>query len=282
MHTNKTPHYDLPQFIGSDVPNILTDFNDAVDVIDTALYEIKEQADQIDTDVTEEQNKIADLQTQANLTDDNVTVVSNQTAAARAEASQAQKSANDNAANIAALKTAINNNTSALANYNTRFNGNVPFKFGIAKVEDPDNPGTMIEKYGYYTNDNPAVFVAFGEAQSGILEYIATVNSDLNTGVDIDISSYHNATVDNFLVIPKPDAYHASRNGSSWGSAPSGNIGWGCKIVKTITGNTLNVISMYCLTNALSVTGNISNPAYRTALPADVFYIKTPPVIPTT
>lgn len=35
--TNKTPNYVLPQFIGSDVPSWLNDFNDAMNKIDTAI-----------------------------------------------------------------------------------------------------------------------------------------------------------------------------------------------------------------------------------------------------
>lgn len=37
MHTNKTTNYELPQFVGSDVINPLTDFNDAFHTIDTQL-----------------------------------------------------------------------------------------------------------------------------------------------------------------------------------------------------------------------------------------------------
>lgn len=36
-HTNKTPNYDLPQFIGTDIPSWLTDFNSAMEKIDTAI-----------------------------------------------------------------------------------------------------------------------------------------------------------------------------------------------------------------------------------------------------
>lgn len=39
--TNKTPHFDLPQFIGTDKPSWLGDFNSAMLLIDTALYDVK-------------------------------------------------------------------------------------------------------------------------------------------------------------------------------------------------------------------------------------------------
>ena len=37
MHTNKTTNYELPQFVGSDIINPLTDFNDAFQTIDTQM-----------------------------------------------------------------------------------------------------------------------------------------------------------------------------------------------------------------------------------------------------
>lgn len=37
MHTNKTTNYELPQFVGSDIINPLTDFNGAFETIDTQL-----------------------------------------------------------------------------------------------------------------------------------------------------------------------------------------------------------------------------------------------------
>lgn len=44
-HTNQTQHYNLPQFIGSDIPSWLVDVNQAYTAIDTAIYEAKNTAD---------------------------------------------------------------------------------------------------------------------------------------------------------------------------------------------------------------------------------------------
>ena len=43
-HTNETLHYHLPKYIGTDIINPLTDFNDANDVIDEALYDANQTA----------------------------------------------------------------------------------------------------------------------------------------------------------------------------------------------------------------------------------------------
>ena len=44
-HTNQTVHYDLPQFVGSDIPSWLVDVNQAYAAIDSAIYTAKNTAD---------------------------------------------------------------------------------------------------------------------------------------------------------------------------------------------------------------------------------------------
>ena len=173
MHTNNTSHYNLPQFIGSDIPNPLTDWNDSMQAIDTAMYEIKTQADEIGADVVQDESDISDLQSQANLTDDNITLLNQQTTAARSAATDAQDAANRNAANITTLQQSVANNRTSITQYNNRFNQNVPFAFGIEEVEDPDNPGQTIEKYGFYTTDDPSEFVPFGESNIHVIDTLS-------------------------------------------------------------------------------------------------------------
>lgn len=72
MHTNSTTNYALPQFVGSDIINPLTDLNDAFQTIDIQL---KSNADAgndntddivaLSTRVVSNENKIIDLETQA-------------------------------------------------------------------------------------------------------------------------------------------------------------------------------------------------------------------------
>ena len=44
-HTNQTGHYNLPQFVGSDIPSWLVDVNQAYAEIDSAIYAAKNTAD---------------------------------------------------------------------------------------------------------------------------------------------------------------------------------------------------------------------------------------------
>ena len=49
--TNKTTNYNLPIFIGSDVPSWLTDFNGAMQLIDTAIGNALSVANKADADI---------------------------------------------------------------------------------------------------------------------------------------------------------------------------------------------------------------------------------------
>ena len=61
--TNHTANYNLPQFIGSDKPAWLVDFNGAMADIDSAIYAAKSQADATDLVVTGHTSAIEALQT---------------------------------------------------------------------------------------------------------------------------------------------------------------------------------------------------------------------------
>lgn len=233
MHTNNTSHYNLPQFIGSDIPNPLTDWNDSMQDIDTAMYEIKTQADEIAADIVQDETDISDLQSQANLTDDNITLLNQQTTAARTAATDAQDAANRNATNITALQQSVANNRTSITQYNNRFNENVPFAFAIEEVEDPDNPGQTIEKYGYYTNDDPSQFIPFGEAPLSSIAKIGYDDTVLNAYSNampsrtlnvaaILPNNYNTFTDDNFMIVP--NAHTGYMYGSQW-SINGGNLG---------------------------------------------------------
>lgn len=51
MHTNTTEHYNLPQYVGSDIINPLTDTNGAYADIDAAIYAVASAQGTVDSDV---------------------------------------------------------------------------------------------------------------------------------------------------------------------------------------------------------------------------------------
>lgn len=50
-YSNTTPNYDLPQYIGTDIPNPLTDFNGAMSTIDTTMKNIADGVGASDADI---------------------------------------------------------------------------------------------------------------------------------------------------------------------------------------------------------------------------------------
>lgn len=68
-HTNSTTHYSLPQFVTTDKPAWLTDFNGAMSNIDTGIYNAQDKADDAAEDATQALSDAADAQTTANTAD---------------------------------------------------------------------------------------------------------------------------------------------------------------------------------------------------------------------
>lgn len=90
-YTNKTPHYNLPQYIGSDKPTYLGDFNGAMSIIDTNIYTANANAE----------------------------TALNQSSAASTEVSALTPKVNDNTSDIELLKANVTNINNAInANFN--------------------------------------------------------------------------------------------------------------------------------------------------------------------
>lgn len=68
-HTNSTTHYSLPQFVTTDKPAWLTDFNGAMSAIDTGIYNAQDKADDAAADATQALSDASDAQTTANTAD---------------------------------------------------------------------------------------------------------------------------------------------------------------------------------------------------------------------
>lgn len=57
-HSSSTAHYNLPQYVGTDIINPLTDTNDAYEKIDTALYNQGQSAAAVESDITALKTKV--------------------------------------------------------------------------------------------------------------------------------------------------------------------------------------------------------------------------------
>ena len=49
--TNKTTNYNLPIFVGSDIPSWLTDWNSAMQLLDTAIGNVLTVANKANADI---------------------------------------------------------------------------------------------------------------------------------------------------------------------------------------------------------------------------------------
>ena len=95
-HTNSTPNYQLPQFVGTDKPAYLTDFNQAFSAIDTAIAGAKSAGDTAQADVDKLETELNQTNTQLSQLNTTVTTVSG-------VASSASTASSQNTLNITAI-----------------------------------------------------------------------------------------------------------------------------------------------------------------------------------
>lgn len=108
-YTNTTPHYNLPQYIGTDKPTMLGDFNSAMEVIDAQMYKNSQSAqesvasvaglqtkvDTLTTSVTNANANVSQLEQQSTTLENNVQTVSTNANSALSDAQSAQQAANN-------------------------------------------------------------------------------------------------------------------------------------------------------------------------------------------
>lgn len=58
-YTNKTTHYELPQYVGTDIPSILTDLNESYQAIDEAIYAVASKQSGDEADITALQAQVS-------------------------------------------------------------------------------------------------------------------------------------------------------------------------------------------------------------------------------
>lgn len=116
--TNKTPNYDLPQWVAADKPTFLGDMNAAFLDIDTAMHENAESSGSqeqrltaVEAKATENATNIASVSQVANTAGETATAAQNAASAASALAT----TANDKADKASALATTANNKADKIA-----------------------------------------------------------------------------------------------------------------------------------------------------------------------
>lgn len=184
--TNKTPNYQLPQFINTDVPSWLGDFNDAMSKIDTQMKSndtkatgASTNAENANSSATQALETANQANTTANGANTNATnalslasTANDNASSAKQNAETALSTANSASGNASsALSMAQNANTNAtkalnglekfnLSNYKTYDQSNMVAINGISNLNGAinlvyDNTATMFKLYGVINLDTP-------------------------------------------------------------------------------------------------------------------------------
>lgn len=110
MHTNSTPNYDLPQFLGTDQPDFVGDFNPAFLHIDTTMKANESAATKAES-IANGANTKADSAVQtANNAIMQIGAVETKADNAVTTANNAQTGVSENKANISNINTTLNSN----------------------------------------------------------------------------------------------------------------------------------------------------------------------------
>jgi hypothetical protein len=93
--TNTTPNYKLPQYVGTDKPTFLGDFNNAMDIIDTQMHTNKENAGEGIASLQEAQTQLTETQSTLTEVQKEVANVSGIASGVNENVQQALSAAND-------------------------------------------------------------------------------------------------------------------------------------------------------------------------------------------
>lgn len=197
-HTNETENYDLPQFVGSDKPTWLGDFNTAMSTIDTAVGANATAITSLGTRVTSAEgvasqasSDVASLTSTVNTLSGNVTTVTTTANNAQSTATSALNTANTadgkadtNATAISGLDTRVDTCEDNIANFNlTDYHTNVTVSRSTGTYTL--NQNTL----NYATNSDGSLAKIYGQlnAQSVTASGNAVMQTTLRPESDITI-----------------------------------------------------------------------------------------------
>lgn len=159
--TNKTTHYELSQYVGSDKPTYLTDYNNDMSAIDTGMYNAQDKADsaytlagtadgKADTAIT----NAGTAQTDASTALTRIGTLANLTTS---EKTNLVGAINEVDSDVYGVRTDINKfNLSVNASLTIKTKSNVN-NVGVADIRmASDTSGSVFKLYGYITCDHQA------------------------------------------------------------------------------------------------------------------------------
>ena len=106
-YTNQTQHYGLPQYVATDIPAYLTDYNQAMATIDQGMNSAKTQAESAATAAGQAANDVAALQSTVNTQAAQISAAAQAASAAQTTANGADGKADTNTQAITGLDTRV-------------------------------------------------------------------------------------------------------------------------------------------------------------------------------
>lgn len=114
--TNHTTNYNLPQFIGTDIPTWLSDFNGAMRTIDTSIKDVSDS-------VSSATEASAAVNARVDTTDANVTAVAQRVTTAEQNIATLQQGLGVNTSAVSALDTKVTAVESSMSNIGATITG---------------------------------------------------------------------------------------------------------------------------------------------------------------
>ncbi len=217
MYTNSTPNYHLPQYEATDKPAFLSDFNNAMDTIDTAIHknnvdtssgssdlqsaiiELNNTKEEVDTAI----GQINQLKQQTeNLTEEATNVTKNATDAlnvateSKSDSSQAITIASQASTTASSALSVANNNYTEIQSLDARVKAledNPKSSYIISKTSK--NVFTQIQAGGSATGvvsfnktDYEGYTSEFNNANVGVIVNSITINANQNIGGNVSVN----------------------------------------------------------------------------------------------
>lgn len=172
--TNHTPNYNLPQYVGTDKPTFLGDFNNAMTAIDTALHNNAQNAgeglselQQAQTALTETQETLSEVQTEvANVSGIAATVNQNVQQALTA-ANDATTAANSATSQIQPAVTAANQASADAQAAQQVANGNIATLNKLTERVSALEESAVTEISGFIKSNSGSSYISQGSAFLG-------------------------------------------------------------------------------------------------------------------
>lgn len=172
--TNHTPNYNLPQYVGTDKPTFLGDFNNAMSTIDTALHNNEQNAgeglselQQAQAALTETQETLTEVQTEvANVSGIAATVNQNVQQALTA-ANDATTAANSATSQIQPAVTAANQASADAQAAQQVANGNVTTLNQLSERVSALEESAITEISGFIKSNSGSSYIGQGSTFYG-------------------------------------------------------------------------------------------------------------------